>query len=436
MDEVRPTRVRHLMLGIALVVAVLLYLDRYCLTNAGSQIRDDLGFSRPEMAALLGAFFLPYALGQIPLGYLVDRYGPRRMLTLLMFFWSLFTALLGLSQGYADFYLYRFGCGLFESGGYPACAGIIRRWIPVSKRGMASGIVSVGGRFGGAITPRVTTALMAFFAIALPQFHSWRPTLFVFGAFGIVLAIVFWFVFTDSPAEHPRCNQAEIDLIGATPNLAPAAFTFPWRSIVKNRSLWISSFIQFGSNFGQVMFGTLLNDYLKDVQLVDDIGTRSWMTGLVFGMGVPALLLGGWLTDAAIKRHGVRWGIALPMALPRFVAGLLFMVVPLITIWMPETSVERAWVIILVLGCVSFFSDMTLPSIWAFNLTVGGRMVGLVLGWGNMWGNLGGWRSPNEIQTIIQNFGWNAVFFTCGGVFLTIATASLFIDAREKLNDA
>ena len=257
----------------------------------------------------------------------------------------------------------------------------------------------------------------------------------VFGGVGMLLAIVFWLVFTDSPAEHPRVNQAELDLIGATSSAGPAKFSFPWQSILRNRSLWLSSFIQFGSNFGQVLLGTLLNDYLIDVQKIDNLETRGSMNSLTFVMCLPALLIGGWMTDAAIKRFGIRWGISLPMALPRYIAGMLFMCVPLVMMLMPEPSSQRAWTIVFVLGCVSFFSDLTLPSIWAFNLTVGGRMVGLVLGWGNMWGNLGGWRSPNDIQTIIDNYGWNAVFFTCGGVFLTIATASLFIDSRDKLKE-
>ena len=55
---------------------------------------------------------------------------------------------MGLARGFLDLYLCRLACGLFESGAYPACAGMIRRWIPAEKRGMASGIVSLGGPAG------------------------------------------------------------------------------------------------------------------------------------------------------------------------------------------------------------------------------------------------------------------------------------------------
>ena len=447
----RPTRMRFAILAIAVGVAVLLYVDRYCLSTADRNIKRELGvtdvqattvvgaFALPspigqlplvnlvglteaQMASLLGAFFISYALGQMPFGFLADRFGARRMLTLYMLAWSACTGMLGLARNYVEFYLFRLGCGLFEAGGYPACAGIIKRWIPASQRGLASGIVSTGGRLGGAVTPTLTTGLMTWFAIATPEYFSWQPTFIAFGLGGILLAIVFFFLHRDRPEQHPWCNRAEVDLIGPTDSAPIATFHFPWKGVLVHRSLWISAFIQFGSNFGQVFLTTYLNRYLQEVHKVGDLERAPMLSTVVFA-GLPALILGGLLTDALTKRYGQRWGRALPMALPRFVAAALFGCVPLVTLAWPEATLTRAWVVVAILGMVWFFSDLTLSSIWAFNLDVGGRTVGLILAWGNMWGNLGGWRSPNDIQTIQAAFGWDAVFYTCGGVCLVIAIA-------------
>src|ERR1019366_10349354 len=97
------------------------------------------------------AFSLTYAIGQIPGGWLSDRFGPRLTLALYLAIWSALTGLMGFVHGFLLLVLFRLGCGLFEAGAYPACAGLIRRWIPFEKRGLARGIASIGGRLGGTI---------------------------------------------------------------------------------------------------------------------------------------------------------------------------------------------------------------------------------------------------------------------------------------------
>ena len=101
------------------------------------------------MSVVLSSFFWTYSLGQVPAGWLSDRFGPRLMLGIYLAVWSLFTGLLGLAHGMVALVALRLGCGLFEAGAYPTAAGIVRNWMPFERRGLASGIVSIGGRFGG-----------------------------------------------------------------------------------------------------------------------------------------------------------------------------------------------------------------------------------------------------------------------------------------------
>ncbi len=159
----RPTFIRYLILGLTTAVAVLLYLDRYCLGFVAPFIRENLRLSNAQIALVLDAFFYTYALGQIPCGWLSDRYGARLMLAFYLAVWSSLTGLMGLAQGVVVLVAFRLGCGLFEAGAYPSCAGIIRRWIPYERRGLASGIVSIGGRIGGSVVPTVTAYLMVAF---------------------------------------------------------------------------------------------------------------------------------------------------------------------------------------------------------------------------------------------------------------------------------
>ena len=81
-------------------MAVLLYLDRFCVSIAEPFIRQDLGLTKQQMGNFLSAFFWTYALGQVPAGWMSDRYGARRMLTIYILTWSVFTALMGFAGGF------------------------------------------------------------------------------------------------------------------------------------------------------------------------------------------------------------------------------------------------------------------------------------------------------------------------------------------------
>jgi nitrate/nitrite transporter NarK len=158
-----PTRVRYWILGLATVMAVLLYLDRYCLTFIQGYVREELGLTNRQMDVLVGAFFLSYGLGQVPSGWLSDRYGSRLMLSLYILLWSIFTGVMGLTATFALLLAFRLGCGLAQAGAYPTGALIVSKWMPPSQRGLGSGIISMGGRVGAVLAPTLTAYLLVAF---------------------------------------------------------------------------------------------------------------------------------------------------------------------------------------------------------------------------------------------------------------------------------
>jgi ACS family glucarate transporter-like MFS transporter len=423
----RPTYIRYGVLVLATLVALLLYLDRFCLSTSDVKIQEDMKFSPEQMAWIRSAFFFTYALAQIPMGRLSDRFGVRATLGCYMVVWSAFTGLIGAIQGVADFVIYRLGCGLFEAGAYPACAAMIRKWFPESMRGTASGVVSLGGRFGGTITPLVIPFLMV-------EFGGWRNVMGGLGVFGVAYGLWFLFVFRNRPREHAWCNPAEVALIEgehATP-MDPPPLHIPWRRLLTHTSLWLSSFIQVGVNFGWVFILTGdLNSFLKNHLGVSE-EARPWMVFTIMVFNLPALILGGRLTDSMTSRYGKRWGRALPMAVPRFISAMFFLAVGLLLAFIEGVD---PWFIVLLLGGMAFFSDLALPAIWGFNLDVGKRHVGVVLGWGNMWGNLGAFATPLAINYVTNtcHLGWHWVFWMFAATFIIIGVAALFIRADDPL---
>ena len=158
-----PTHIRYYVVLIAMFAAVLLYLERVCLSVAEVYIREDLSIDKDRMAWVLGAFFIAYALGQVPAGWLSQRYGPRLMMTLYMLGWSIFGVFIALAQDFWTLFAARFLLGLSQAGAYPTAAILVKRWVPDRSRGLASSIVVFGGRFGGAGANWLTGILIVAF---------------------------------------------------------------------------------------------------------------------------------------------------------------------------------------------------------------------------------------------------------------------------------
>ena len=261
---------------------------------------------------------------------------------------------------------------------------------------------------------------------------GWRPVLFVYGIAGFVIAGLFWFFFRNSPAEHPRCNAAERALISgdrpqASTNPDAKADRFPAREILQSPSLWLSSISQFGTNVAWLFFVTSLPRYLMEVHHVP-ILERSWMVSIPAMAGIVGMFLGGKLTDALTRRVGLRWGRALPMGLTRvFAAGAY-----LACLW-----VDSPWMATIAFAVGFFFVDLGVSGVWAFMQDVGGKNVGAVLGWGNMWGNFGAAVAPHlydhvlgKAPTIVE---WNAMFVICAATFVISGVAALGINATKPI---
>ena len=148
---------------VTMLMAVLLYLDRFCVGFAEAYIREDLNLTHENMSWFLSVFFWSYGLGQVPAGWWSDRYGARAMLTIYILTWSVFTALTGMVHGFEMLIVMRLGCGLGQAGAYPTASSTISKWVPFSNRGFASSVVAMGGRVGGAIAPILTAWLILLF---------------------------------------------------------------------------------------------------------------------------------------------------------------------------------------------------------------------------------------------------------------------------------
>lgn len=419
------TTVRYHVLGAATLSAAVLYLDRICIAEIAKldEFRSALRLSDKQTGAVLSAFFLTYAVGQVPAGWLSDRYGARRMMPLYIGAWSLCTMLTGLANGFLMLMVVRLAFGFAQAGCYPTAGSLIKRWVPLATRGTASSIVAFGGRLGGALAPALT-------ALLLRDYLDWRWTLVLYGASGFLVAGHFWRIFRDNPAEHPGVDEEERLLICAddidSGDAGPPSLP-PLLPLIRSGPMWLMCALQFGINVGWVFLVTWLPTYLKDVKEVDP-GIGGWMSTLVLTAGIAGMLCGGPLTDVAVRLFGRRWGRSLP---------LVFCNATAMAAYLSCLYLESAWAFIAAASLVAFMTDMSVPSIWAYMQDVGGKNTAAVFGWGNMWGNFGAALTPLLVPIVLEqwdsNGDWHEAFLLFSAGYLVAGIAALGINANRRI---
>lgn len=546
-QPVTPTKVRYLVLGVTFAMAFLLYLHRFCMSYAQQYIREDLSISNDDLTWCFSAFFLTYALAQVPSGWLSDRYGARVMLTIYILVWSFLTAMMGAAVGIVSLLIIRLTVGVGQAGAYPTAASLIGRWIPLSSRGTASGFVAWGGRLGAGLAPVLTGMLIVFFvpletsplltdesildagqleteleealkassdseeilhpgspdelrtliakelaqprrfnvaglneligsgerlsakpvadlsleseAEALLEKESlspqqtarlnrlileaafpesvgkiyvggWRQVMFAYGACGLFVAAAFWLAFRNRPVDHPLCNRQEVALIEAGKDEASRQTAQdigppPIRAMLTSRSLWLMCVSQWGSNVGWVFLVTWLPRFLIEEHSVPLI-ERGWLCAIPLWIGWVGMLTGGRATDFCVRKFGLKRGRVLPMMCGRFLAGAAYLTCLLH---------PSPWTLAAVFGVVAFSTDFGSASGWAYKQDVGGRHVGSIHGWANMWGNLGATVSPFLLNAVVKQYDWDVAFLVCSAAFFIAGFACLGVDATIPIRD-
>ena len=141
---------RFLFVAGTFILSLFLYIDRACISAAKEEVAFDLGLNNNQMGWVLSAFALGYALFQVPGGLFADRYGPRKVLSIIIGLWSLFTALTGVVKSYFSMLVVRFFFGASEAGAFPGMSRAVYSWIPLKERGIVQGINFSGSRIGAA----------------------------------------------------------------------------------------------------------------------------------------------------------------------------------------------------------------------------------------------------------------------------------------------
>lgn len=181
-DE-RALRRRSLTLGLLTLTYFFSYMDRQILAILMEPIRRDLDLTDLQLGLVAGfAFALFYATLGIPVARLADRGNRRNIVAVSLAVWSLFTALCGLAQNYAQLLAARIGVGIGEAGSSPPSHSMIADLYPPDRRAGAMAIYASGVVLGGGFG----TILGGWLA----HQYGWRTAIMAVGLPGLALAVV------------------------------------------------------------------------------------------------------------------------------------------------------------------------------------------------------------------------------------------------------
>jgi sugar phosphate permease len=412
----RPTHVRHVVLGLTVAAYMITYMDRQVLATTRPAIMEELGISLVAMGWVTFAFRMAYALFQIPGGWLGDTIGARRALTMVVSWWSVFTALTALAWSAASMIVIQVFFGLGEAGAFPIATRSLSRWMRPTERGFAQGITHAGSRLGGAITPPIV-------ALAIVPFFGWRAAFYAFGVLGVVWSSVWFFYYRDTPEEHAGTNDAERELIAGGIKRKSMG-KVPWRQILSHGNLWVLSVMYFFYNYNLNVYQDWFPTYLRQSKGMT-LAQMGIYASLPLMAGVIGDLAGGWFSDIVLRRTGNvnlarRW-----VAMAGFVLSAAA-TVPAVLAHDPKVSVACY--------CVAFFGlEWTVGISWAVTLDIGGDYAGSVSAVMNMLGNIGGAVAATVVTYTAARYGWNVPFLMTAGLCLIAAVLYLKIDASRKV---
>jgi len=437
MNGERASRVRWLLVFWLFVLSGISYLDRVNISIAGSSLAEEYHLSQVRLGWVFTAFLLGYALFQTPGGWLVDRFGPRRVLTVGVVWWGIFTALTAslptkVWGAVVFFMVVRFFLGAGEAIIYPSSNQFVSQWIPSQERGKANGLIFAGVGAGAGIAPIVVSYLMIH--------YGWRSSFWVGALLGLLAGIVWYLIARDKPELHPSVNASELLLIQKSrAHAAPvgsseknstdttsSVSSVPlnsWRSILTSKSILAVTASYFCFGYVAWIFFSWFYIYLAKVRGMDLKASALYSTLPPLAI-VACSLFGGVINDALSRAYGKRIGRCGVAFL-----ALLFAAAFLI-IGSRATSAPVAGIVLSGGAGALYFSQ---SSYWSITADVAGDSAGSASGFMNMGGQFGGALTASLTPAIAQQYGWTSSFLVAALLSVLGAIAWLLVDPERGL---
>jgi ACS family glucarate transporter-like MFS transporter len=293
-------------------ITFVMTLDRAAMTVAAPTIQKELGLSIVEMSMILTVYFWAYAIGQMPAGRLAERIGSRKVLFGTSTLWSLMMIVTPFGSTFAWLLGCRLVLGGAQSGDWSSGVVAIKRWFPRAERAKGNSVLLAGLYLGPIISAPLTAWTIASF--------GWHAVFYSFGVLGLLLSLVWWFGYRDTPASHPLITKEEAEFIaaGQPPEDAPVKGAF-LRCFSQPR-FWVFGIQYFLLVLIQSFYTTWLPTYLMRARGLS-LKAMGMYASLPWVAVFLAVFVAGYLCDRILKLTGSVYWARTPVAMIGFVRG-------------------------------------------------------------------------------------------------------------------
>jgi len=380
--------------------AALGHFNRVGISVAGDEMFiPQLGISETRMGWVYTAFLIVYTIGMLPAGWLIDRIGSARTLTLFGLLMGISVALTGVLGWFTSspemlwvgLLVIRGLAGACNTPLHPAAAHVVSDVMPYNRRASSNGLITAGALVG--------------IACCYPGFGwlmdslTWQWAFVVSGLALIGFAVLWRLLACPSlPHPDPTLHHAEpgpaSDVVNST--------GLWW--LLKQRNLWLLTLSYAAYGYFQYLFFYWMGYYFKQVLHIPEVDARWASFWIMLAMG-GGMVLGGRVTDVACEFMGTMRGRR-TVVMAGMGLGAVFGVI--------AVNVTGFMSVAVCLAISMGAAGMVEGVFWTTATDVGGKSRGLSAAFMNTGGNCGGLISPVLTPIMAAEIGWSgAIIVAC-----------------------
>jgi MFS family permease len=266
-------------------VCLFNYADRQAIFSVFPKLETEMGLSKTQLGIIGSSFMWVYAAFAPIAGLVGDRFRRKTIILVGLSFWSIVTGLTGFSSKFWHLVLLRAIEGFGEAFYFPASMSLISDYHGMRTRSRAMSLhqssVYAGTIWGGA------------FAGFMADYYGWRAGFYIFGALGLLLAVILV-----RSIREPARGQSELG--GAQLHLCPVREVLP--ELLHTPTALVLMAVFFGANFVAMTFLTWMPSFLKEKFQMNLAVAGLAGTAFIQVASVLGVLTGGFLADALAKR--------------------------------------------------------------------------------------------------------------------------------------